>query len=248
MPTVNWAIRPSLLKKLVSRLEKEKLALERKVKEASEKEKRYNDLLEEYKVLKQSIKESKQRMALEYKTQLQNELKNVNKRFEKTLADLKSSKKSQDDLAKEIRTKIKKDTERVETEIQELKEKVIYNKNQQQELKVGDAVLLLEGTEIGHIQEIDGKNAVVAFNHLRTKVKLKELKLSTEVVKKKATKGVNVGDFILEFKSNVDVRGMRAEEALAEVSKLIDQAVILSQSTLWVIHGRGRWNFEKTNF
>ena len=99
--------------------------------------------------------------------------------------------------------------------------------------------MLLEGTEIGHIQEIDGKNAVVAFNHLRTKVKLKELKLSTEVVKKKATKGVNVGDFILEFKSNVDVRGMRAEEALAEVSKLVDQAVILSQSTLWIIHGRG---------
>ncbi|MBI1183765.1 endonuclease MutS2 [bacterium] len=224
---------------LVNKLEKEKLALERKLKEATDKENKYSNLLNEYKALKQSVKENKQKMALEYKTQLQNELRNANKRFEKALADLKSNKKSQDEIAREIRSKLRKDSDRVEDELKTIKNKLVPKDKSVEKLKTGDKVSLREGTETGEIQEIDGKHAVVAFNHLRTRVPLTELVLSSDKSKKKSTKGVNVSDFILEFKSQIDVRGLRAEEALSEVEQLVDQAAILNQSNLRVVHGRG---------
>lgn len=224
---------------LINKLEKEKISLQKQLKTAADKENRYKQLLEEYKAMKQEFKEKKQKMALDYKTQLQNELKNANKKFEKTLAQLKTSKKSQEEIAKEIRAKIKKDSARVDDEVKNLKEKLVYSKKKKEDLVEGDSVKLLEGTETGIIQSIEGKYAIVAFNHLRTKIPLKELEKAAKQKEKRVSKGVNVSDFILEFKNSVDLRGLRADEALREVEQLIDQAVILNQKSVSIVHGRG---------
>ena len=41
------------------------------------------------------------------------------------------------------------------------------------------------------------------------------------------------------FKSNVDLRGMRADEALEMVRDLVDEAIMLSISDLRILHGKG---------
>ena len=224
---------------LVNQLEKEKLVLQRKLTNAQEKENRYRQLSDEYKSLKQELKENKQKMALQYKTQLENELKNYNKRFERTLADLRKSSKSQEEIAKELRKQLRKDTERVSAEVENLKDKVVYGKAETAPLVAGDSVRLIEGTETGILEQIEGKYGIVAFNHLRTKVKLKELIKSEKKAQNKVSKGVNVNNYIMEFNSTLDVRGERADEALKRLEELIDQALILNYSRVKVIHGRG---------
>lgn len=224
---------------LVNKLEKEKIVLQRKLSAAEEKEKRYRELSDEYKKLKQEFKENKQKMALQYKTQLENELKNYNKRFERTLSTLKKSKKSQEDIARELRSQLKKDSQRVQGEVENLKDKVVYKKAKEEVLVVGDSVRLIEGTEVGVLQEIDGKNAIVAFNHLRTKVKLKDLVKSGKKAENKISKGVNVNNYVMEFSPNIDVRGDRADAALKKVEELVDQAMVLNYSRVKVVHGRG---------
>lgn len=230
---------------LVLQLEKEKLGLEQKLSSAVEKENRYKQLLEQYKTLKDELKQNKKKSALEYKTQLQNEIKNQNKRFEKLLGDIKSSKKSQEEVAKEIREKLNKDAKRVKAEVEKLEEEVIHSQSDHDILKVGDYVKMIDGNEVGFLEEIQGKQAIVAFNHLKTKVSLKQLQLSAETKKVKKSSGVSVRNYIMEFNSSIDVRGMRADEALKELEELIDHAVVLNHSKVRVIHGRGNGILKK---
>lgn len=226
---------------LVTKLEKEKLALERKLSSAEEKEQKYGDLLNEYKQLKADLKSNRQKMALDYKTQLQNELKNQNKRFEKTLAELKKSNKSQEQVAKELRQKIQKNQSRVEKEVDDLKEKVVYQQSDADDLKEGDSVQMIEGTQTGILEEIRGKKAVVSFNHLKTQVALKELRKAEgkSTPKKSKTRGVDVSNYIMDFKSSIDLRGMRANDAIKAVEELIDHAHILNQKKVRIVHGKG---------
>ena len=224
---------------LVNKLEQEKVVLERKLSQAREKENKYKQLAVEYKEMKSELKENKQRMALEYKSQLQNELRNYNKKFERALSDLKKSKKGQDEVAKELRTRLKKDTDRIDGEVDGLKEKVIYSKRENFDFEVGDSVKMHEGTEIGIIESIDKKKAIVAFNHLRSVIPLKELEKAKIKDKKQVSRGVNISDYVMEFTSSIDVRGQRTNDALKAVSELIDQAIIVNQSQVRVVHGRG---------
>ena len=226
--------------KLVNQLEKEKIVLEKRLKSAGEKESKYQTLLEEYRALKEKAKTEKQRMALTYKTQLQNELKNVNKKFERSLAELKSSNKSQEQIAKEIREKLKKGHKKVGEEIEEIKVKHLKSPQKKDSFEVGDMVRLPQGSEVGTISEIKGKHAIVVFNLLKTKVLLSELISAEEdapVPKKR--KGVKVHNYSVDFKTEIDIRGQRANDAIESVDKFIDGALVLNLSSLKIIHGKG---------
>ena len=43
----------------------------------------------------------------------------------------------------------------------------------------------------------------------------------------------------LNFKHDIDVRGMRAEEALEKVSRFVDDAIMLGVSRVRILHGKG---------
>jgi DNA mismatch repair protein MutS2 len=39
--------------------------------------------------------------------------------------------------------------------------------------------------------------------------------------------------------TTIDVRGTRADEAIAQVDRFIDEALMASRETIWVVHGHG---------
>lgn len=114
-------------------------------------------------------------------------------------------------------------------------------------LKVGDYVKL-DGTGTpGTILEISGNNAVCSFGMLKTNVKLKRLKRSLA----KPSTGAKAASFLsrsttdslrekqLSFKREIDVRGMRADEALQAVTYFMDDAIQFQQSPVRILHGTG---------
>ena len=114
-------------------------------------------------------------------------------------------------------------------------------------LKVGDYVKL-DGTGTpGTILEISGDNAVCSFGMLKTNVKLKRLKRSLT----KPSTGAKAASFLsrattdslrekqLSFKREIDVRGMRADEALQAVTYFMDDAIQFQQSPVRILHGTG---------
>lgn len=115
-------------------------------------------------------------------------------------------------------------------------------------LAVGDTVKLDGQGTPGKILEISGKNATVAFGMLKTQVKLQRLVRTLQQPSSGAKEGASfvsaatvnsMRDRQLEFSREIDVRGMRAEEAIQAVTYFLDDAIQFSQGQVRVLHGTG---------
>lgn len=116
-----------------------------------------------------------------------------------------------------------------------------------QKIEVGSKVKL-EGQDIpGVVQMIKGGKAQVAFGQMMIMVELKRLKAVSSAEYKQATRptaartvvSVDIRERKLNFRDTIDVRGMRAVEALEAVEDLVDDALMVGVSTVTILHGKG---------
>ncbi|MCM1108299.1 MAG: Smr/MutS family protein [Clostridium sp.] len=114
-------------------------------------------------------------------------------------------------------------------------------------LEVGNTVRIQGQTSVGEIVEIDRQTAIVTFGQMRTNVKLNRLERA-EAPAKKDNQGITyvskqtqdaVYEKKLQFRQDIDVRGMRGDEALHAVTYFIDDAILLSVSRVRILHGTG---------
>ena len=119
-------------------------------------------------------------------------------------------------------------------------------------LEVGSIVIIdNDENRFGEVLELNDKEAVVAIGNLRTTIKRNRLKASSKGRSKNAAKAQkisiqiasNIGESVrqkkLEFKPEIDVRGMRADEAIEQVAAFIDEAVICEAPRVNILHGKG---------
>ena len=114
---------------------------------------------------------------------------------------------------------------------------------------VKDTVRLKGQTTVGVIEEINGQKASVAFGMVRTRVELSRLQHAAP--KEKKDRGVQIVSFVsketqnqvrekhLHFHQEIDVRGMRGDEALQAVTHFIDDATLVGASQVRILHGTG---------
>ncbi len=116
-------------------------------------------------------------------------------------------------------------------------------------LETGDTVRIQGQTTVGRIEEIDRQTAIVTFGQMRTSVKVNRLERAEAPARKedgrqsityvsKQTQDA-VYEKKLHFRQNIDVRGMRGDEALHAVMYFIDDAILLSISRVRILHGTG---------
>ena len=124
----------------------------------------------------------------------------------------------------------------------------------------GDPVRMKGQTSMGVIEEIKGKKAVVMFGQIRTTLPLDMLesgsKPSTRNPEKdnpnansQSTGGArymiskatldHMHQTQLNFHQEIDVRGMRADEALETVTRFIDDATLVGAARVRILHGTG---------
>lgn len=104
-------------------------------------------------------------------------------------------------------------------------------------------------TSVGEVLEINGKNAVVAFGSIKTTVKTDRLERTqaqprqADVSTKSTFISTQTQDSMYEkklhFKQDIDVRGMRGDEALQAVTYFIDDAILVGVSRVRILHGTG---------
>ncbi|WP_281644415.1 endonuclease MutS2 [Bacteroides zoogleoformans] len=104
-------------------------------------------------------------------------------------------------------------------------------------------------TVVGQVMKVNEKNAVVAFGDLKTIVKLDRLERSNAQLKQAdlATKTTYISgqtqdsmyEKKLNFKQDIDVRGMRGDEAMQAVIYFIDDAILVGMSRVRILHGTG---------
>lgn len=122
-------------------------------------------------------------------------------------------------------------------------------KKEGRNLEVGDSVKIKGLSTVGNIESMDGKNATVIFGGMRTKMPASRLEYvdMAEAKKEDVAPVFNVSretretidNRKLNFHQDLDVRGMRGDEALNAVMYFIDDACLVGMSRVRILHGKG---------
>jgi len=169
-------------------------------------------------------------------------------------------------LKKEVAKKEVKDDKRISQKIEKLKrEEGKRNKrrpgleevqaqaqskaeDEANSLQPGDKVKIKGQDTIGELMQINKKNAVVAFGQLITTLPRQQVEKISNNAAKKAGHNANreftnitqnINKRKLTFKPEIDIRGQRVEEAITTIREFIDEAIMLEQSQLRILHGKG---------
>jgi DNA mismatch repair protein MutS2 len=177
---------------------------------------------------KEKTKEMRQQLE-EFKNIVVEETKPVETDSEEKIAILSSRAK-----------KIKLDKE-------EEKEKPVNKETAEMPFKPGDAVRMIDTQAAGEILSVEGKKAQVETGTLRFFVPIDRIERITRAELKKSLRSHQVQrgndpEIVqrnINFKPEIDIRGVRGEEAINQVRELIDNALIVRHRNLRILHGKG---------
>jgi len=241
---------------------------ENKRQQIRQKEKRLEETLAKYEEEMAGMDKQRKEITNKAKDEAKNLLNEANAKIENTIRQIKEAdaekvrtqavRKELDDFKKKIGNELtpkspKGDLENVPT--LKLKSKVAQKaittserEAEKSELKIGSNVRMKGQTATGTIIEMQDKQALVAFGNLKSTVKLNRLEaISNNQLKKEARKYESLGNTAtdevrqrkLTFQSEIDVRGMRGDEALQAVMYFIDDAVMVGVASVRILHGTG---------
>jgi len=201
-------------------------------------QKRVDDLLSENEKLKSYLEENQKALIRDAKQQAKDIITNANKLVENTISEIKSS-QADKEKTRELRENLSKELQKNTIKAEPTAPKPAGD----EDLKVGDWVKLVDSTTTGQIMEIAKDNIIIAIGDLRTVAKRKRVqKVSRKEVPKEirraGTSASSTSD-MASFSPEIDVRGMRGEDALHAIEKLLDRAIMMSFGTLKIIHGKG---------
>src|SRR5262249_53968864 len=111
------------------------------------------------------------------------------------------------------------------------------------DLKEGDKGRMGGQDETGTLISIKGDKATVQFSDIRSQIKVDDLvradQAHTTAERKAKAFALDLKQKKSQFKGMLDIRGKRAEEAIPMIDQFLDDALLLSQSELRILHGKG---------
>src|SRR5690606_12440973 len=225
--------------RLLTDLERDKKEMYHTKLAADKKERELEQLRAAYEEQKAHLEENKKDYLRQAKEEAKNILKDANKLIENTIAEIKTVKADRE-KTKVIRDKFKQSLDRHA----EATKKAIPQKSVpvNVELEVGDWVRIDDTGSEGEILEITRNNSlIIALGSLRTVVKKNRV---TKLKSKQKSKAIRrqttvASESIADFHPEIDVRGMRTEDALQKIEVVLDRAVMIGYPSLKIIHGKG---------
>ncbi|MDO5523777.1 MAG: endonuclease MutS2 [Bacteroidia bacterium] len=226
---------------------------ERKRDEVRRERNRLNEITEKYETNLENINKQKKEILAQAQQQAEQLIAESNARIEGAIRQIREAQAD------------KEKTKQVRQSLSEFKEKVTLTKKEaglskktrkpearnpkpetrNTKLTTGDTVRMKGQTATGEILEISGKKATVAFGMIKSTVDVDKLEhVSKNQLKKEARSTASLTrDLIhekkLSFRQDIDVRGMRGDEALQAVMYFIDDAIQLSIPRVRILHGTG---------
>ncbi len=236
--------------------EKKRQSIRQKEKQLEEKVQKYEEQLGEIKQKRRDIIDGA-------KQEAQVMLRKTNATIENTIRKIKES-QAEKETTKTAREEMKTFEENIvqKPHSSQKKQKNKSEKAQQPIPKAAEQLTIEVGTNVrmkgqtmtGTVVEMNGKNAVVAFGQLKSTVAVSKLEAVSKTQLKRDARTAtikpnntsshsNVTESVRErklaFKHDIDVRGMRGEEALQTIVYFIDDAIMVSAGTVRILHGTG---------
>ncbi len=168
--------------------------------------------------------------------------------FRTTLEQPEEDPAQQDRIAREMERVQRRQQQRTERKMRQgIVQKAAPPEPEKRE-PVPGAKVRMEGQDmVGEIQSLKGKRATVAFGQILTTVDVSRLTVVSNAEYKKQVRqqipalgiSAEVSQRKLNFRRQIDVRGMRAAEALEQVRDFIDDAIMVGVNEVRILHGKG---------
>ena len=234
---------------------------ENKRQEIHAKQKRIDEIVAKYNEKAETLNKERREIIHAARQEAKELLAKSNSTIERTIHDIKRA-QAEKEQTKEIRRQLDEFKSRLlngedgknDTAVQPIpvKGKKQNRKQTAKEpektlvLNVDDYVTMEGNSTVGKVLSVDGKWATVAFGVLKTKVEVKKLKKSQATTVAKPEKSFvsratseEMRKRQLNFKQEIDVRGMRADEAIQAVTYFIDDATQFNARQVRILHGTG---------
>lgn len=254
--------------KYLQDIARDKRYWENKRQNIRQKEKHLEEITEKYEKELNSLAAQKKELAKEAKSEAKRLMEQANAVIENTVRKIKEA-QAEKEATKEARKELEEfkkklqeegnDDDAINAKIKKLKEREQRKKQgnntqtptvqKEEPLKVGDNVRIKGQSSPGELIAIQGKSAVVAFGLIKSTVKLDQLeRISKNQIKREfgtkstfisTTTSDDIRQRKLNFKREIDVRGMRGDEALQAVTYFIDDALIANVDQVRILHGTG---------
>ena len=220
-----------------------------------------NEVTQKYQRLNDNLQARRHEIISGARREAQQILTDANRTVERTISDIKSA-KAEKEATQQARARLAEATRENEDEIIRNEKLGIRNKaatnssllipnsslEQALPVTVGSIVRIDGQDTFGQVVEIKGKKAVVESNSLRMTIPLDRLtgtaKQKIPTSKKPAAQTFSsiydeMNEKRAHFNPTLDLRGHRAEEALDLLHKFLDEAILLSEKEVRILHGKG---------
>jgi DNA mismatch repair protein MutS2 len=231
-------------------------------------EKTLDDLYARYGNELEEVQKERKKILREAKNEAQQMLKDANSSIERTIREIKEA-KAEKDKTRKVRESFEREKKRfsksenadsrfdkkqkelvragkqLAQRSPELKEAKIQKTKTEKPrpIQPGDRVKLKGVETAGEVVKVEGKHVTVAFGNMLSTVEVSKIVHSEEMAQPKTNKKVKISNELqtkrLTFKPEIDVRGMRGDEALMEIQQFLDEAVMAEAKDLIILHGKG---------
>lgn len=227
------------------------------------------EVTEKYQLLNQQLQEKRHEILSAARKEAQQILSDANRTVEQTISSIKEAKAEREPTLKARQQmkaeaeRIALDQERHDEEMTHLGTQsagqLLNNGKQPEGKEVDDggevpiavgSIVRIDGQDtFAQVVELKGKKAVVESNSIRMTIALNRLKgtkkkvIPVEKLSHQNSRFQSIYDDINEkrkvFNPTIDLRGQRADEALANLQHFLDDAQLLSEKELRILHGKG---------
>ena len=228
-----------------------------------QKEKRLDEITEKYEQELTLLAKEKKEAMKEAKRESKRLLEQANSAIENTIRKIKEA-QAEKIQTKEVRKEFEQFKENFDSEemddtafnkrierlrkLKKGKEKT-SGQEEKESIKIGSTVRVKGQGGYGQVIEIKKDNVVIALGQFKLPAKLNQLEIVSNNKIKKENRNKNsyivsstiedIRERNLNFKREIDVRGMRGDEALQAVTYFIDDAIIVNVEQVRILHGTG---------
>lgn len=233
--------------KQLQQLEVEKEEIKRQQQEFRVADSFLSEMIEKYEKLLTELEGKKQNILEEARQEALERVHSSNKLIEKTIKEIRES-GAEKEKTKEIRKELENHRKELEAEKNKKPLKPVRKTTllKPGPIREGDIVKLKSHGSTGEVLSIKDGKAVIHTGSMRLTLDLDQLEKSSRQ-QERTFSGNRIRSQIVNdlnekqsrFKLNLDLRGKRAKEALQELEKYIDDALLLGIKEFNVLHGKG---------
>lgn len=248
--------------KKLEEIELEKIEIDKTLKLVHSADDQLALMIQEYADKYNVLEKQRKDILTQAKNQATTIIDGANKLIENTIREIKEA-KAESEKTKDIRKKVAEQKEDIKNQelpspTVELPKPVVVKKRivpkqktesvENTKIEVGDFVFMADTQITGEVMLLNGRDITIGFNSISLRTTIdKVVKISKKeartVNRTSKMDGTTISEVmnrkVAQFNHTLDLRGKRADEAVAELEEYIDEASLLGIKQVKILHGKG---------